>query len=262
MNRRTALLAGILVCGLAASVYASTSSLVADQGIHGTTVSGSAGHIVTPSADLFWDDSEFSVSSGYTMVVTRNRIAHVPYVNFALFRQLEVTTALDVCEDAFDLLVGGKWQFLDTGSTRLAFGLLGQALDIGNGTDWAAQAYLTSTFQSTLFDQSALTTVLIGYTFKEDMKFDIDFSVGFDSLLFPSVFKEYVSFVFDVGNVSYSQNASGTSPDRGIVNAGLRLNPIGFGDLIRVSADIAGLDLLDGDDRSFAAGINLQMKLR
>lgn len=262
MNRRTVIVTVIiLICGVF-SVFGNISMVAGEQGIHGTTISGTTGHIVTPSADLFWDDSEFALSTGYTMIATKGKLAHVPYVNFALFRNFETTIALDTFEGTFDVLTGAKWRFLDTGNTMIAVGLLGQSLDIGNETEWAAQAYLTSTFKSSFFDQSALTTVLIGYTFQKDMKFDIDFSVGFDTLLFPSVLKEYVSLVFDVGNVSYSNDASGTDPDRGIINAGLRLNPIGLGEQLRISADIAGLDLLDGADRSFALGVNLQMKLR
>lgn len=265
MNKLRVTLFAVLMMTLAAAAAASEDVRLQERSISGTTLSGSTGHIVTPSAGMLWEDSGFSLSTAYALIATQDSgLAHIPSVNVGLFRQLELNLAMDSLDGVIDLLGGIKWKFFDSGTTEIAFGLSGQVLGIGkeNERAFGGQTYVVSTFQSALFDQPALTSVLIGYTFQKDMSSDIDFSVGFDAPLFPSVFSDYVSFVFDVGNVSYSMNPSGNNPDRGIVNAGIRINPIDIiTDQFRVSANVYGLDLLDGADRSFSAGLSLQVRL-
>lgn len=231
------------------------------QGIEGSNLAGFTGHIATPAAGLFWDESDLAIATGYTMIAERDGLSHIPYMNFGLFRQLEITAAMDAKENSQDVLVGVKWRFLESGTTQAAAGLLGQMTDIGGSTGYGLQAFAVSTFQSAFLNQKAVTSVLIGYTFRKNMTTDIDFSVGFDTPLLPSLFDDHVRFVFDIGNVSYSKNPSGNDPDRGIVNAGIRLNPIPLARSLRFTLNLYGLDLLDGKDRSFGAGLALQMDL-
>ncbi len=259
---------------LAAALIGSASAVFGDavmpetyrfgtKSIEGTSLGGFTGHIVTPSAGMFWEGSDMAIATGYTMIAAGDGLAHIPFVNFGLFRQLELIAAMDSKEGAADLLIGTKWRFLDSGTTEAAVGFLGQVENfLGGEAGLGGQVFLVSTFHGALFDQKALTSVLIGYTFKDGMTGDIDFSVGFDAPLLPSVFNDSLSFVFDVGNVSYSMNPSGNDTNRGIVNAGIRMNPLQLADKLRFMMNVYGMDLLDGADRSFAAGLALQMDLR
>lgn len=231
------------------------------QRIEGTTLSGSTGHIVTPSAGMLWPQADFTTASGYSLVAVSGKTAHIPFVQIGLFDQLELTGTLDAFDGSYDLLTGVKWRFSDSGTTEAAIGFVSQVIDVTENREYGGQVYAVSTFEGALFDYPALTSVLIGYTFADPLKSDIDFSVGFDAPLLPSVFADHLRFVFDVGNVSYSMNPSGNDENRGIVNAGFRVNPISVTDRLRFSGHMYGLDLLDGSDRSFAAGISLQMHL-
>lgn len=231
------------------------------QSIEGSSLGGFTGHIATPSAGMFWDGSDLAISTGYTLIAERGGLSHIPYMNFGLFRQLEITAAMDAKDSAQDLLIGAKWRFLESGTTQAAAGVLGQIQEIGSTPGYGLQLFTVSTFQGAFLNQQAITSVLIGYTFRKNMTTDIDFSVGFDTPLLPSLFDGHVRFVFDIGNVSYSMNPSGNDPHRGIVNAGIRLNPIQLARSLRFTLNMYGLDLLDGKDRSFGAGLALQMDL-
>ena len=231
------------------------------QRIEGTTLSGATGHIVTPSAGMLWPQADFTIASGYSLVASSGKTAHIPFIQIGLFDQLELTGTFDAFDGSYDLLTGVKWRFFDSGTTEAALGFVSQVIDVTEDRTYGGQVYAVSTFEGALFDYPAMTSVLIGYTFADPLESDIDFSVGFDAPLLPSVFADHLRFVFDVGNVSYSMNPSGNDENRGIVNAGLRVKPVSVTDRLRFSGHVYGLDLLDGADRSFAAGLSLQMHL-
>ncbi len=226
----------------------------------GTTLSGAAGHIVTPGAGLLWEDASFAAAAGYTFIAVGGSFAQIPFVHMHLADQVEITAALDTRTDSINLLAGSKWRFYQGASSAAALGFLGQLTDIGPSMALGGQLYAVATFAGAILEWPAATSILVGYTMKKQGKSDIDFSVGFQTPLLPAVFENRISFLFDVGNVSYSMNPSAADAQyRGTVNAGLRMNPMHLGDSMRMGLQLSVLDIFDGGDRALALGMNVQL---
>jgi hypothetical protein len=83
--------------------------------------------------------------------------------------------------------------------------------------------------------------------------FPIDFSMGFELSLFPATFKDYVHWLVDFANYSYSIEPTGAnSGARGVFNSGVRIDPLKNAN-IKFNIDIVGTDLLDGPGFLIAA---------
>jgi len=150
-----------------------------------------------------------------------------------------------------DFLLTGKYQFYRSGNAALA---AGGNVQFVNGAI-AGQIYMVSTNQSDFFSWPANTTMVLGTTFPNFFTgFPIDFSMGFELSLLPSVFMDIVHLLVDFANYSYSVAPAGTiSAARGILNAGIRINPIQNANF-KFNIDLAGTDLLD-TSRGFMLGV-------
>lgn len=225
-----------------------------------TTLSGVNGYVVIPSAEPVPSGKGPSVTTGYSGIFSSKGFTNIPYVQMGFSNTAEVSLAVDI-ETETDLLLNAKWRFSHRNDTSLAVGVVGQLIDVGAKKDLAAQLYFASTFASSIIDFPSKTTVLIGYTFHEDLNSNIDFGIAFQTPLFPTFFKEKVDFLLDFGNVSYSHSPSvGYAQDRGLVNLGIRLLPLKLLDAIYLAADIRALDLFDHKGRALSLAISLSFR--
>ncbi|HNX59873.1 MAG TPA: hypothetical protein PKK43_12290, partial [Spirochaetota bacterium] len=84
---------------------------------------------------------------------------------------------------------------------------------------------------------------------------NIDFSMGFDLDMFPSIFKGYVHWISDFGNYSYSYEPVGAdSWYRGAFNTGARIAIFKDMNRFKLNLDALLLDALD-KDRGWAVGL-------
>ncbi|MGH0054418.1 MAG: hypothetical protein ACQ5SW_13590 [Sphaerochaetaceae bacterium] len=225
-----------------------------------TTLGGSTGYIVVPSADVASNNQNSTVTTAYSATITGNRIIHIPSLLVSFSDTVETNFAVDIGTDT-DLLLNGKWRFSKRGTTSFTAGLLTQVSGVSNTNDLSAQLYLVSTFDSSIMDMPSKTTIRLGYTFKKPLNSNIDFALGFQTPFFPEVFKENVVFLLDFGNVSYSTTPSaGNAGDRGLVNVALRLLPIEFLSATYIGIDIRALDLFDQNGRALSIGVNISFK--
>lgn len=227
-----------------------------------TTIGGVNGYITLPSA-LPVDSSSGhpTITTGYTAIFSlQDGFAHIPFIQFGFASDFEASLAFDIEKD-FDLLLAGKWRFVEKNNTSVSFGFIGQALHLGNKASFAAQTYFASSFSSVFVSWPSKTTLLIGYTFDDSLNSDIDFGVGFQTPLWPKGFKDKVDFLIDFGNVSYSTNPSGgDANNRGLLNIGVRLLPLEFMRSTFITADLRLIDLFDHSGRALSVGIALSFK--
>lgn len=232
--------------------------LVASAG--NTTLSGVNGYLVIPSAEPVPSGKGPSVTTGYSGIFSSNGFTNIPYIQMGFSNTAELSLAVDI-ETKTDLLLNAKWRFSHQNETSLAVGVVGQLIDVAATKELAAQLYFASTFTSSIMDFPSKTTVLVGYTFHENLNSNIDFGIAFQTPLFPTVFKERVDFLLDFGNVSYSYKPSvGNADNRGLVNIGIRLLPIKFLNSIFIAADLRTLDLFDHQGRALSVAISLSFR--
>lgn len=225
------------------------------------TLGGINGYIVVPSALPVNSNNGAAITTGYQAIFEfPDTFAHIPYIQFGFAKDFEVSLAVDIKNSA-DILLNGKWRFIEKGSTSVSFGFIGQAIDLKNATQFAAQTYFASSFSSNFIDWPSKTTILVGYTFKEKLNSNIDFGMGFQAPLLEKVFKGKVDFLIDFGNVSYSIDPSaGDASNRGMLNIGARLLPVEFMKSTFVTADLRLLDILDDKGRGISAGVSITFR--
>lgn len=250
-----------LVVALLVLLVISTGSAFAAIEEGNSTLGGVNGYIVIPSAQPVTSGENASVTTGYSAIFALpDGFVHIPFIQFGFGKDFEVGLAVDIAEKA-DVLLNTKWRFVEKESTSVAFGLIGQALEVGDATKFAAQTYIASSFTSTFISWPSKTTILVGYTFDDTMNTDIDFGMGFQAPLLEKVFKGNVDFLIDFGNVSYSASPSGgEAGDRGLLNLGARLLPVEFMKGTTVAADIRLIDILDHSGRALSAGISIAFR--
>jgi hypothetical protein len=225
-----------------------------------TTLGGSSGYIVVPSADVAPSKAKSSVSTAYSATITSDRVIHIPSILLSFSDAVETSFAVDIGND-IDLLLNGKWRFAKRETTSFAAGVLAQVSGVSETNDFSAQLYAASTFESSIMDFPSKTTLRLGYTFKKSLDSNIDFALGFQTPFFPAVFKEKVDFLLDFGNVSYSTTPSaGNAGDRGLVNVALRLLPIEFLTDTYFGLDIRALDLFDHKGRALSIGATISFR--
>ncbi len=225
-----------------------------------TTVIGTQGYIVVPSAELVPSNNKTAVSTGYSVLAASGQTASIPTLSLTFSDKAEATIALDITQTT-DLLLTTKYQISHTASTSYAVGLVSQLHDLSQSPSFSAQLYLASTFDSTVMELQSKTTVLVGYSFKKGMGSNIDFALGFQTPLFPQTFKDKFAFLLDFGNVSYSTAPTfGDADNRGLVNVGIRLLPTKLLESVFLSMDIRALDLFDQTGRAISFGSTISFQ--
>jgi hypothetical protein len=241
------------------AVTAQTSSL------KGMGFNGATGLYNVPSGRIGWEKSSIlGMDLGYHGIVT-NGMANIPKINLSLFKMVEVNAALDIqdpdyLDDTYTHgLLGAKFQ-IPIEATAIAVGGNLQLLDSKRTGDnnIAGQIYASITYPGTFFKMPAETTMMIGTTFREGRdNTSIDFGMGFDLVLLPDIFQNFIHWVTDFSNFSYSDSPWGVNAaSRGSLNTGLRIDLAMIPALsdFKFVVDIIAVDLLDSN-RSFAFGV-------
>ncbi|MDR3145769.1 MAG: hypothetical protein LBU21_05780 [Treponema sp.] len=241
------------------------------QNRHGMSLNGATGLYSIPSGYVGWNDTDLGMDLGLTYnFVDRDPIAKA---GFSLFKRVELTAAFDFQpkEDRpleekrnhalnnTDVITGLKVQLL-TGKTAVALGgnlqIISRYAD-RSSAELAGQVYMALSYPGEFFGMPAETSLALGYTFREDPNSNIDFGMGFDVTLLPKVFKEYIHWLVDFSNFSYSVDSLGNNAwYRGALNTGLRINLAAIPALnkFKFFIDVIATDILDDGNRSFIIG--------
>jgi hypothetical protein len=247
-------------------VMAAFIPAVTAQSLKGMGFNGSTGLYNVPSGRIGWERSaDLGLDLGYHGIVN-DGMANIPKFNLSMFKLVELHGALDIQSPEnvkktwMDGLLGVKVQFPIT-VTAIALGGNIQFLDsdkVTNDRDLAGQIYAAITYSGDFFTMPAETSMMIGTTIMEGAKSaSIDFGMGFDLILLPSVFQNFVHWITDFSNFSYSASPWGVNAaSRGCLNTGLRidLSMIPALNNFKFVMDIIAADILD-DSRSFAFDI-------
>ncbi len=230
------------------------------QSLKGMSLNGATGLISIPTGRIAWErTADLAFDLGYHSIIDDGETAHLPKAAVSLFKWFEFSFALDTQygDDNEDMLIGGKLQ-LPTKGTSVAVGGNVQLLKTNDESDHASQIYLAATYPATFFKMPAETTVVVGYTmYNGENNKNIDFGMGFDLLLFPKVFENYIHWVTDFANFSYSTQAVGANAwQRGTLNTGIRIDIAAHPKLKKYKfvVDAIMTDALD-ENRAFALGL-------
>jgi len=217
---------------------------------------GATGLIATPTAYTGWTNANIGVDASYHYIADGDGY-HIPKVNVQFLNVVEAGFAYDVQpnDDNNDFLIHAKFNFLKRNSSALAVGGNVQLLKVNDQSFQDFQLYLAATYSGSFFSMPAETTLVFGKTFGDDRNdSNIDFSMGFDLLLFPALFKGYAHWINDFSNYSYSMNAGGANSGlRGCFNTGIRLSVL-KDSRFKLNFDIIMTDALD-TNRNFAIGL-------
>ncbi len=249
----TTLIAGLLVLSLPSYSSAPMRSM---------TLGGATGLISIPTARVGWETGQFGLNFGVHYIDDQDG-NYLPKASVTLFNKWEIGGTYDTqIENHEDTIFHTKLRFFpwnknysESGSS-LAIGGNYQSLQHGEGNETTSyQIYLAVTNQGTWLGMPAETSFTIGKTFREQDDKYIDFGIGFNMSLLPSVFQGFVNWIVEYGNFSYSDHAFGANAwDRGVFNTGLRLDILrGLGSAMHWKIDILYLDALD-TNRGFGIG--------
>jgi len=258
--KKTAVLIVLALFLLTAGVYG--------QSLKGMSLNGSTGLISIPSGRIGWEaSSDFGFDLGYHAIIDNDDTAHIPKASISLFKTLEVAYAYDSQADAdnADMLLSAKFQLPVQRASAIAVGGNIQLLEENDNSTDVTQVYLASTYPGDFFNMPAETTFVIGKSFGDNISdSDIDFGMGFDLMLMPSVFQGFVHWINDFANFSYSYQAIGANAaTRGVFNTGLRID-LGSTELFsgfKFVIDAILTDALD-DNRAFALGMAFGASLK
>ncbi|MDR2159540.1 MAG: hypothetical protein LBP23_05700 [Treponema sp.] len=271
---RLPLVCGILFLVVPVLCAQNTGSQV--PSLKGMTLNGATGLYTVPSARTGW---ERSADVGLDFGGSFNFFEHngIIKAGLSLFKWVELTGAVDfqpmddhypantraglrdsLDDDQFDndLVFGAKVQF-PTGKTAVALG--GNVQFLSRDEHWrpAGQIYVAATYGGSFFDWPAEVSAALGYTFTKESHKDIDFGMGFDMVLMPNVLKNFVHWVVDYSNFSYSVDSVGTNTwYRGALNTGIRVDLASIPALKKYKfvVDLVFLDILDDDDSLLKGG--------
>jgi hypothetical protein len=284
---------------LAAALVFIPAAAAQTSSLKGQSFNGSTGLYSIPSGRIGWErSSDLGLDFGYRAIINENGTAHIPSVTVSLFKWVEFSTAFDIQPDFNvwkniipprwenqkndDLLFGIKVQLptnvKNSKNPAIALGTNIQVINLADDDSrtnreycyTAFQFYAAATYAGTFFTMPAETTVVMGKTIYAgiDNNSDIDFGMGFDLILFPDVFKNFVHWIIDFANFDYSDNSwpnnlnhgNGSAWYRGILNTGLRIDLAAIPALskFKFAVDLAFNDLFDGQEhgrgRSFTVG--------
>lgn len=249
-------------------VMAAFIPVLSAQSLKGMGFNGTTGLYNVPSGRIAWErSSNLGLDFGYHGIIN-DGIANIPKFNVSLFKWVEINGTLDIQSPDYrndtwvNGLIGLKVQ-LPIEVTAVALGGNIQFFDpdrvgVGTNKDLAGQIYAAVSYSGDFFNMPAETTMMIGTTIREGVSgASIDFGMGFDLILLPNVFQNYIHWITDFSNFSYSAYPWGLSTDhRGCLNTGIRidLSMIPVFNTFKFVIDIVAADILD-DSRSFAFGI-------
>ena len=236
------------------------------------TIGGTTGLISTPTANVAWDGNDFALDGGVHYLQNGDRESTIPKATICLFKRFEAGAAYDMQKPDSsknnDLLLHGKFRFFPwdgAGKSSLAIGGNYQFLKYpvsGDKSEKARcwQTYLAATYGGEFFSMPAETTLVFGKTWGDKdliKEKNVDFSMGFDLDLFPSLFKGYIHWINDYANYSYSMDTRDISDSnyRGCFNTGARIAVLKTMNRFKLNIDILCLDVLD-DNRCFGAGVS------
>jgi hypothetical protein len=228
--------------------------LSAQSSVKGSAVNGVTGLITTPTARVGWEYSNIGLDFGYTFLYGSG-MGHVPRVTFSFLKKAELGVAFNIGDNGvFDLIYHGKFQFYRSGGSSVAMGIMGDVSNVGNTSGLYMTPYLVASYSGNFFTWPAVTSMMFGWHMLRDGQItsNFAFSMGFELSLAPKVFKNYVFWISDFSNYSYSSNAFIRTDGRGAFNTGIRIDPVKKGKF-KLVFDLMGTDLLD-DSRGFAAG--------
>jgi hypothetical protein len=265
---------------LVPAVSAQTKSL------KGMNLNGATGLYSIPTGRIGWERSaDVGLDFGYHTIID-DKINHIPAISASLFKWVELSLAFDIQPNIpagpnkeyenNDLLLGFKVQ-LPTTSTAVALGGNFQSLNIGDGNDYTAfQIYAAVTYPGTFFGMPSETTLVIGKTFIDEKyghgDSDLDFGMGFDLVLLPKIFQNYIHWITDFANFDYSADAHawpshggayGAAGYRGVLNTGIRVDIAAAPALAKYKfvVDVMVTDCFD-DDRNFSLGLTAGLPIQ
>jgi hypothetical protein len=266
---------------LGACVPALMAQTQTQQTLKGMSLNGATGLYTVPSGRIGWErSSDLGLDFGYHTIIGKSpsqyfgdddySLNHILKINASLFKWVELTGTFDIQPkypepnpQNNDMLIGFKVQ-LPTTATAVAIGGNFQAINLGsNVRDYSAfQIYAAFSYAGTFFTMPAETTLAIGKTFgigdNYDTGTDIDFGMGFDLIVAPKVFKNFVHWIIDFSNFSYSADAWGVRTSyRGALNTGLRIDLASIPALNKYKFVIDALlaDIFDENNRAFSLGL-------
>ncbi len=235
------------------------------------TFGGATGAWVVPSAFVNYEAGTVGLDGGYKFLYSNDSkggMSHILYAELGFLKQAEVGFAVDIDHRVTaDFMANLKWQFSELfskkGNSAMALGGNFQAVDLyTNNSSYAyfGQLYFVMSYQGNFFSLPARTSLLLGYTFSENMSDNIDAGIAFELNFFPQVFKNYVYLICDFANFSYLAKGYSTglnAEHRAVFNTGLRFSLLNGGkyDRYMLGLDIVGTDLLDSS-RGVAVAIN------
>lgn len=228
------------------------------------SLNGSTGLYVVPSANLGFEDANVGINGGYIAnfadyYKSGFKLNDLFKFNASLFRLIELSAAYDgqPFEDDDDILIGAKFK-LPVKASNVALGGNVSYNDFGApGNHLSFRAYAVVTYDAEFFTWPSETTLYLGKTFFEGQTLDssLDFGMGFELILLPNVFDNFVHWIIDFSNFDY--NGYGLQAAiRGTLNTGLRIDLSQvpqFGRFKFVIDAFVG-DVLDDGSRSFGVG--------
>jgi len=239
MKRKILSILIILVLAIPLAVSAQSS-------VKGSSVNGSTGIIGTPTARIGWEYSSLGLDFGYSFLYG-NGTGHIPRVTFSFLKKAEVGVAFNIRGgNEWDLLYHGKFQFYRSGGSSVAMGVMGELANVGTSSGFYITPYLVASYSGNFFSWPAATSMMFGWHMLSDgvITSEFAFSMGFELALLPDVFKNYVYWISDFSNYSYSSRSFINATDRGAFNTGIRIDPVKEGKF-KLVFDIVGTDLLD-----------------
>jgi hypothetical protein len=289
ITMKTKLLFLVALTCIAVLSFAQDAAGTQPSTITGMSLNGATGLIATPTAQVGWEKShDVGLDFGYHAVFFDDGITHIPKAALSLFKKGEIHVAYDsIGSDRYTdrrnfpktdpqaVLFGGKFQFYKEGVSAVAMGGNFQYIDDLMDKEWnAGQVYLVATYAGAFFGMPAATSLTIGKSFSSKHNRyrlvengDIDFSMGFELTLLPEVFKNYIQWINDFSNYSYTVVPAGSYTERrGSYNTGLRIDPV-KNSQFKFVIDAILADVLDDDDddnggRSFILGLTLGVGLK
>jgi hypothetical protein len=243
--------------------------------LKGMSINGATGLWTIPSARIGWErTSNLGLDLGFHAIM-RDGVAAIPKFSLSLFKWLELAGAFDIQpgNNQSDMILGGKIQ-IPLEKVALAFGGNYQLHNMGSDyqgsinregryhdlgvTHNAGQVYAAVTYAGRFFNMPAETTVVLGKTFIEGgIDSSIDYGMGFDLIIFPKQLNNFIHWITDFSNFSYSTEPfRADSGNRGVLNTGLRIDLSrikGLGNF-KFALDVLLVDGFDSN-RSFSAGM-------
>lgn len=232
----------------------------ATAGWRSMTMSGQTGLINLPSARVSWEKRFFGLDLGYHYASEGSH--HLPKVTATMFNRWELGGVFDSYDpDNSDVMMHTKFRFYPwTGAIRSALALGGKYQTFNDGNNNGGQLYLAMTYPGRFLGMPAETSMLFGYSFGDlNPDSNVDFGMGFDLFLLPSVFKGYIHWIADFTNHP-NLPIGPMRTDRGIFNTGLRITPINSSRGMTLAIDVLLLDGLD-TNRSFGIGLDFGIAL-